>query len=121
MEVRSHTDKSGRTTRLGFGRIGHTSCFYNKHNAIYIFGGQQEREGNANMNLRDMQNDLYKFSLSSGTTSKVHVSNLIQQARRMFACSFSISQFFFSMGGISSSGDALGEILMIDLDRQFCR
>ena len=106
---------------MPIGRVGHTACYYKDHNAVYIFGGQQERSGNANMNLRDMQNDLWRFSLSSGNASKIYVQNLSQLSRRMFMCSFIVSQFFFNIGGVSASGEIIPEIVMIDLEKNVCK
>ena len=73
------------------------------------------------MNLRDMQNDLWRFSLSSGNSSKIYCQNLSQLSRRMFSTGFLISQFFFSVGGISSSGETIPEITMIDLEKHVCK
>lgn len=39
LEVRPHTDKNGKPTILGIGRIGHSACYYHNQNSIFIFSG----------------------------------------------------------------------------------
>ena len=120
LKVSKHTaSKTQQEICLRLGRLGHSAKYSQTDNSIYVFGGQQEREGGAGT-VRDFQNDLWKLCLSTGKYDRVMISHMAQVARRIYTTSFMISQYFFAIGGLSINGECLDDILMLDTVQKKC-
>ena len=76
---------------MKLGRMGHSAQYAKQDNAIYIFGGQQDREGGQAGTVRDFQNDVMKLDLGTGKYEKLMMSHMAGIARRVYTTSLMIS------------------------------
>lgn len=119
-QVKTQTEE-GKTikkdVRIKLGREGHTAVFSKRFMSIFLFAGRQEREGN-NLVSKDILNDIYRIDLIQGSFQKMPLTNQSLLQKRTHACGFMVSEFFFAVGGFNVNGDCLGEIVMMDVQKQ---
>ena len=114
------SQKSKQNVILKMGRFGHLAVYSKSDNSIYVFAGQQEREGANKGTCRDLTNDLVRLDLGTGIYDKVPMSGMGSIKRRIYSTGFIIGKYIFTIGGQSYDGKCLDEILQLDLKEKKC-